>query len=64
MATNGAMVTPPKWTTREIALHLFDFTKWGLVLGRNGLIDTDRCNLYQLAVMILFLSFCVGLIPI
>ena len=52
MATNGEMVTPPKWTTREITLHLFDFTKLSMALGRKGLVDLGRCYLYQLAVML------------
>lgn len=56
VATNGVMVTPPKWTTREIALHLFDFTKRSMALDCTGLVDLDRCHLYQLSVMLWF--FC------
>jgi hypothetical protein len=52
VATNGEMVTPPKWTTREITLHLFDFTKLSMAPGRKGLVDLGRSYLYQLSVML------------
>ena len=49
MATNGAMVTPPKWTTREITLHLFDFTKLSMAPGRKGLVNLSRTSLIEQA---------------
>ena len=63
MATNGAMVTPPKWTTQEIALHFFDFTKRSITLGRKGLVDLGRCYLYQLSVILRFFVVLCGFDP-